>query len=282
MKISVYIATSLDGFIARENGDLDWLSGNENEESQEDYGYQEININVGCPSQRVQSGRFGACLMLQPQRVAECVHAMSHAVRIPITVKCRIGVDDRDSLEDLVEFVGTVSAAGCGVFIVHARKASLQGLNPKQNRTVPGLRYETVHAVKREFPYLTVVINGGIANLDEAERQLARVDGVMIGRQAYTNPYMLAAVDGRFYADPRPPRSRTQVLESYLGYCARHLESGSGLKRLTRHLLGLFHGQPRAKLWRRYLSEHAHRPDAGVEVIRDAAAEVLPAVSYLG
>ncbi len=241
----------------------------------EDHGYREINMNVGCPSDRVQAGRFGACLMLQPQRVADCVHAMSQAVRVPVTVKCRIGVDDRDSFEDLRAFVRIVSAAGCGVFIVHARKAWLRGLNPRQNRRVPVLRHDTVHALKRELPRLTVVTNGGITSLDEVERQLTRVDGVMIGREAYGNPYVLADVDRRFYADPRPPRSRRRVLEAYIDYCARQVDAGFALHRLTRHVLGLFHGQPRARRWRRYLSEHVRRSGADVELLRAAAALAL-------
>lgn len=245
----------------------------------EDYGYQEININVGCPSDRVRSGQFGACLMARPERVAECVHAMVGSVNLPVTVKCRIGIDDQDTLENLCAFIDIVSNAGCDVFVIHARKAWLNGLSPRQNRTVPPLRYDIVHAIKRECPGLTIVINGGITSLDAAARQLESVDGVMIGRQAYADPYLLADVDRRFYGDRQPPLSRESVLEQYMDYCARQLAAGCRLHWLTRHILGLFHGQPRAKVWRRHLSEHVHDPGAGVEVIRDAAREVLPLAS---
>jgi tRNA-dihydrouridine synthase A len=241
----------------------------------EDYGYQEINLNVGCPSDRVRSGQFGACLMAQPERVAECVHAMAHTVRLPVTVKCRIGIDDQDTLENLCSFIDIVSDAGCEVFVIHARKAWLKGLSPRKNRTVPPLRYEIVHAIKREFPHLTIVINGGITSLDAAARQLDSVDGVMIGRQAYADPYLLADVDRRFYDDRQPVISRESVLEQYLEYCTQQLAAGCRLHRLSRHLLGLFHSQPRARLWRRHLSEHVNHPGAGIEVIRDAARAVL-------
>ncbi len=245
----------------------------------EDYGYQEINMNIGCPSDRVRSGRFGACLMAQPERVAECVHAMVRSVALPVTVKCRIGIDDQASLENLCAFIDIVSNAGCGVFAIHARKAWLNGLSPRQNRTVPPLRYDVVYAIKREFPDLTIVLNGGITSLDAAARHLGTVDGVMIGRQAYANPYLLADVDRRFYGESRPALSRESVLDQYMDYCTQQLAAGCRLHRLTRHILGLFHGQPRAKVWRRSLSERAYDPGAGVEVIRDAAREVLPRAS---
>ncbi len=245
----------------------------------EDYGYQEINLNVGCPSDRVRSGRFGACLMARPERVADCVHVMVRTVDVPITVKCRIGIDDQDTLESLCAFIQTVSSAGCDVFIIHARKAWLRGLSPRQNRNVPPLRYDIVHAVKREFPNLTIVINGGVVDLDAAATQLRSVDGVMIGRRAYANPYMLADVDRRFYDVQRAPLSRETVLERYMEYCDRQLAAGCRLHWLTRHIMGLFHGQPRAKVWRRNLSENVSKPGAGVEVIRDAARDVLPLAS---
>ena len=245
----------------------------------EDYGYKEINMNVGCPSKRVQSGRFGACLMVQPELVAECIGAMRQAVRVPVTVKCRIGVDDHDSFEALCGFVEKVSNAGCGIFIIHARKAWLNGVSPRQNRRLPPLRHETVYALKRQFPHLMIIINGGVTNLDSAEQHLKSVDGVMIGRGAYDNPYLLADVDRRFYNDQGPVASRASILEHYIDYCERQLAAGCRLPRLARHVLGLFHGQPRAKAWRRSLTEYMHHPNAGVGVIREAAREVLSVAS---
>jgi len=239
-----------------------------------DRGYDEINLNVGCPSDRVQSGRFGACLMAEPDLVADCVAAMRAAVTIPVTVKHRIGIDRQDSYDELVQFVGTVAAAGCGVFIVHARKAWLQGLSPKQNREVPPLDYAVVHRLKADFPELAFVINGGIQNLDAAGNQLQRVDGVMLGRAAYQNPYLLAQVDRRFFGDSYPVPSRHQVVAELLPYIERHLQSGGKLKHVTRHILGLFQGCPGARAWRRQLSEQAYRDGAGPEVVRDALDRV--------
>jgi tRNA-dihydrouridine synthase A len=239
-----------------------------------DRGYDEINLNVGCPSDRVQSGRFGACLMAEPDLVADCVAAMRAAVTIPVTVKHRIGIDRQDSYDELVQFVGTVAAAGCGVFIVHARKAWLQGLSPKQNREVPPLDYAVVHRLKADFPELAFVINGGIQNLDAAGNQLQRVDGVMLGRAAYQNPYLLAQVDRRFFGDSHPVPSRHQVVAELLPYIERHLQSGGKLKHVTRHILGLFQGCPGARAWRRQLSEQAYRDGAGPEVVRDALDRV--------
>ncbi len=239
-----------------------------------DHGYDEINMNVGCPSDRVQSGRFGACLMAEPSLVADCVAAMSAAVRLPVTVKTRIGIDELDSFEALCRFVELVAQGGCTVFIIHARKAWLNGLSPRQNRSVPPLRYDVVYRLKREFPQLTIVLNGGITKLDDAAGHLERIDGVMIGREAYANPFLLAEVDRRLFGDRQPPVSRTEVLTAYTEYCSRQVAAGCRLNRLTRHIVGLFQGQPRARAWRRHLSEHAHRPCAGIEVIRHAAAHV--------
>jgi len=242
----------------------------------QDAGYDEVNINVGCPSDRVQSGRFGACLMAEPGIVAACYTAMSDAASIPVTVKTRIGIDERDSYEDLADFVGTVASAGCGTFIIHARKAWLSGLSPKQNREVPPLRYETVYRLKRDFPHLEIVINGGIASQDAAAEHLQRVDGVMIGREAYHNPYHLAGIDRRFFGDDATPPTRHAVLAAYLPYVTRQLALGVPLGRMSRHLVGLFQGVPGARAWRRRLSEDSRRPGAGAEVIEQAAREVMP------
>ena len=241
------------------------------------YGYDEINLNVGCPSDRVQKARFGACLMAEPALVAACVTAMGEAADIPVTVKTRIGVDDRDSFDELVAFASRLRAAGLGTLIVHARKAWLRGLSPKENREVPPLRYDMVYQLKREVPDLTVVLNGGVTSLDDAEAHLARVDGVMIGRAAYENPYLLAEADRRVFGDPRPARSREAVVEALLPYVAARLADGVPLKSITRHILGLFNGLPGARAWRRHLSEAAHRPTAGPEVIEEALKKSLAA-----
>ncbi len=240
----------------------------------EDYGYDEINLNVGCPSDRVQSGRFGACLMLEPDLVAECVAAMQNAVHVPVTVKCRIGVDEQDPREALPTLIEKVSATGCRNFTVHARKAWLQGLSPKENRTVPPLDYPLVYEMKRMFPALEICINGGIATLDETEEHLAHVDGVMMGRAAYENPYVLADVDQRFFGATLAPLSRHEVIEVFLPYIAARLTEGVPLNAMTRHILGLFQHMPGARAFRRHLSENAHKPGAGLDVVRDAAAKV--------
>ena len=237
----------------------------------EAHGYDEINMNVGCPSDRVQAGRFGACLMAEPHTVAECVAAMRAAVRIPVTVKTRIGIDHQDSFEQLCAFIEYIAGAGCSTFIVHARKAWLHGLSPKQNREIPPLKYPQVYKLKKLYPHLCVVINGGVKSLDQVEHHLQHVDGVMMGREAYANPYLLSVVDQRFFGDANDPRSREEVLDGYLDYCERELRKGCRLGRLSKHITGLFRGQPGAKVWRRYLSENIHHPDAGVEVIRQAA-----------
>lgn len=235
-----------------------------------DWGYDEVNLNVGCPSDRVQSGRFGACLMAEPSLVAECVSAMVGAARLPVTVKTRIGIDRRDSYGFLLDFVDRVAAAGCRTFVVHARKAWLQGLSPKQNREVPPLEYTKVYRLKRERPRLHVVLNGGLVDLDSAAAQLQQVDGVMVGREAYQNPYCLADVDRRFFADLHPVPSRRHVFEGFTAYAAEQLQRGVPLQAMTRHILGLYHGVPGARRWRRHFSEQACRPGAGLEVLEGA------------
>lgn len=240
----------------------------------EDHGFDEINLNVGCPSNRVSSGRFGACLLAEPERVAACVAAMKQAAKLPVTVKTRIGVDTRDSYTALAQFIDTVAQAGCRTFIIHARKAWLHGLSPKENREKPPLRYETVHAVKRDFPRLEVVLNGGITTLEEAQAHLRWLDGVMLGRAAYHNPYLLASVDHRFYGAPQAALTRHEVVEAFLPYVERQLGHRTRLNHLTRHILGLFQGEAGARAWRRYLSENAHLAGAGTEIIREALQQV--------
>ena len=238
----------------------------------EDYGYDEINLNVGCPSDRVQNGSFGACLMAEPHLVADCVAAMRQAVKVPVTVKCRIGIDDQDSEADLENFVTAVAAAGCCTFIVHARKAWLKGLSPKENREIPPLDYGRVYRLKAAHPALQIVINGGITTLAEAEAQLAHVDGVMLGRAAYQTPYLLAEVDRRFFGSTAPVPSRGEVLEGLIAYAERHVANGGRLNNIARHILGLYHGQPGARAFRRFLSENAGRSGAGSEVLVEARA----------
>lgn len=240
----------------------------------EDFGYCEVNLNVGCPSDRVQDGRFGACLMAEPALVADCVAAMRDAVRIPVTVKCRIGIDDQDEDEDLDRFIRTVSATGCSTFVIHARKAWLQGLSPKENREVPPLNYERVYRIKKAWPGLVIVINGGILTLDEAEAHLAHVDGVMLGRAAYHTPWILSEVDQRLFGAPASDLTRADVVERMKPYFAAELARQPGLARMTRHILGLFHGEPGGRAWRRVLSENAHRRGAGIEIVDQALAAV--------
>lgn len=235
----------------------------------EDVGYDEINLNVGCPSDRVKSGRFGACLMLQPHVVAEGVAAMSQAVKVPVTVKCRIGVDEQDSYEALHHFIRTVSAAGCQVFIIHARKAWLNGLSPKENREIPPLQYDVVRQIKHDFPHLTIVINGGIRDIDAVKEHLQYVDGVMIGREAYTNPYFLTALEQVYETNSLPP-SRLDVLRAFIPYVEAQLSHRVRLSSMTRHILGLFQGQKGARAFRRHLSENAHREGAGIDVLLTA------------
>lgn len=241
-----------------------------------DAGYDEINVNVGCPSDRVQSGAFGACLMATPGIVADCVRAIRNAVDVPVTVKTRIGIDDQDSYEFLLRFVDTVAAAGCDTFIVHARKAILSGLSPKENRTVPPLDYERVYRLKQERSGLTIVLNGGITTREACERHLAAVDGVMIGRQAYQQPWFLTELADLAGA-PRIEMSREEIVVRMLPYVERELAVGTELKHIARHLLGLYAGQPGARRWRRHLSECSYRRGAAADVLVDALSALRTA-----
>lgn len=239
----------------------------------EDAGYDEVNINVGCPSDRVQNGAFGACLMAEPELVAENVVAMQAAVDIPVTVKNRIAIDEMEEEDTLRRFLSIVSSSGCKTFVIHARKAWLSGLSPKQNRDVPPLNYELVYQMKNEFPDLEIIINGGIKDLNESKEHLTNVDGVMIGREAYHNPYSMIDVDHTIYEDTKQTQpTRMEVLESYKEYMQQQMSEGVYLKSMSRHLLGLFTGEPGAKAWRRHISENAHKEGAGIEVIEKAAA----------
>ena len=238
----------------------------------QEHGYNEVNINVGCPSDRVQNGRFGACLMGEPDTVAECVKAMQSEVDIPVTVKSRIGIDEMDEYEDLTRFIDVVSAGGCNTFIVHARKAWLKGLSPKQNRDIPPLIYERVYHLKEEFPQLHISLNGGVKTLDDAEFHMNYIDGVMIGREVYSNPYILAEVDARFCHDHRAIPSRHQVVAQMIPYCEQQIEQGARVWNIARHMLGLFQGQAGARVWRRYLSQHGTQKGVGVELLVDALA----------
>lgn len=236
----------------------------------EEWGYDEINLNVGCPSDRVKSGCFGAALMAEPQLVAECIKAMRDAVSIPVTVKCRIGIDDMDIEGPLDEFVGLVSSAGASRFIIHARKAWLKGLSPKENREVPPLNYDRVYRLKQCFPDLPIVINGGIETLDEADVHLALVDGVMIGRAAYQNSFELAGVDQRFYGDESAEPTRGDVVERLVPFVEDEMANGARFNQIARHVLGLYQGVPGARSWRRHISENATKPGSGAHVLLEA------------
>ena len=240
----------------------------------EERGYDEVNLNCGCPSDRVQNGRFGACLMAEPQLVADCIAAMRAAVKIPVTVKCRIGIDDQDPEEALRTFIDTVAEAGPDLFIVHARKAWLKGLSPKENRDVPPLDYDLVRRVKAERPHLKIVLNGGLPSLQAAAEHLSWADGVMLGRAAYEQPWRLAEVDSLIFGAPDPVASPLQAAEAYMPYVERQLALGVPLAAITRHMLGLFAGRPGARLYRRHLAENAHAKGAGVEVLQDALARL--------
>jgi tRNA-dihydrouridine synthase A len=246
----------------------------------EDLGYDEINLNVGCPSDRVQSGRFGACLMTEPALVAECMAAIGGAVRVPATVKCRLGVDDQDPETSLFGLVDPCAAAGVSVFVVHARKAWLKGLSPKENRDIPPLDYPLVYRLKRERPALTVVINGGIPDLDTAVAHLAHVDGVMLGRAAYHEPGLLGEADRRLFGEGTNVTPRDAVA-AYLPYVGAQLARGTHLAAMTRHMLGLFHGRPGARTWRRILTVDGAKPGAGVEVIERGLAALDEAAERL-
>ena len=237
------------------------------------HGYDEININVGCPSDRVQSGQFGACLMATPEIVAECFRAMAAETEVPVTVKSRIGIDEQDSPEFLLHFVDTLADAGCRKFIVHARIAVLDGLSPKQNRSVPPLNYDRVYWLKEQRPELEIVVNGGLKTLADVETAVQRTDGAMIGRQAYQQPYFLAEIQRHFDPQWTPP-SRQDVVMAMCPYVETMLRSGEPLGRAVRHMFGLYAGQPGARAWRRYLSEHAYRDNAGVEVLLNALQQM--------
>ncbi len=240
----------------------------------EDFGYREINLNVGCPSDRVQEGRFGACLMAEPMLVADCVAAMQAKVKVPVTVKCRIGIDEQDSEADFDRFIGAVASAGCKTFIVHARKAWLKGLSPKENREIPPLDYGRVYRLKAARPGLTIVINGGVNSIDEAVEHLKHVDGVMVGRAAYHTPFMLAEVDRRIFGSSEPQPTREEILDRLMPYIERHMASGGRLNNVTRHILGLYHGLPGARAFRRHISENAPGGAAAIGVLK-AAREIL-------
>ena len=233
-------------------------------------GFCEINLNVGCPSERVQSGSFGACLMAEPELVAECVDSMLQSVSIPVTVKCRIGIDDQDSEAALQNFIGIVADAGCDLFIVHARKAILSGLSPKQNRDIPPLDYDRVYRLKSSFENLSIIINGGIIDMKSALDHLNYVDGVMLGREAYQNPFILAEVDERFFGAQKNELTRSRALTNYLPYVEQQVAAGVPLQHITRHLLGLFKGVYGGKAFRRHLSQNAYKPTSGVEVLEEA------------
>jgi len=240
----------------------------------QDFGYREINLNIGCPSDRVQSGRFGACLMAEPQLVAQCVAAIRSEVDLPVTVKCRIGIDKQDSEAFLTDFIEPVAAQGCELFIIHARIAVLAGLSPKENREIPPLNYPRVFRMKELFPDLEIIINGGITDLHAGLELLDHVDGFMVGREAYANPYLLHEADALLFGDPRTDKNRLQYLEEFLPYVERELSAGTPLHHMTRHILGLFKGVRGGKAFRRHLSENAFRRDAGIGVLLDAVSYV--------
>ncbi|EPI8561727.1 tRNA dihydrouridine(20/20a) synthase DusA [Vibrio fluvialis] len=238
-------------------------------------GYDEINLNVGCPSDRVQNGRFGACLMAEPDLVAQCVAAMKAVVDIPVTVKTRIGIDDQDSYEFLTNFVTLVSEkGGCEQFTIHARKAWLSGLSPKENREIPPLDYTRAYQLKQDFPHLTIAVNGGVKTLAEAKEHLQHLDGVMIGREAYQSPYLLAEVDQQIFGLDTPVKKRSQLVQEMYPYIEQQLAQGSYLGHITRHMLGLFQNMPGARQWRRHISENAHKAGAGIEVVEQALAKI--------
>ena len=240
----------------------------------QEWGYDEVNINCGCPSDRVQSGMFGACLMGKPNLVADCVKAMMDSCDIPVTVKHRIGIDHMESYEQLLAFIEPVAAAGCSVFIVHARKAWLQGLSPKENREIPPLNYPWVYQLKKDFPHLTIVVNGGIQTIEECQDHLDHVDGVMLGREAYQNPWMLAQVDEALFGMDSPLKSRDDVIAELLPFAEQHLAQGGQLNHITRHILGLYQGIPGARKFRRHLSENAYKKEAGIGILAEAYALV--------
>lgn len=240
----------------------------------EQYGFDEVNLNVGCPSDRVQNNMIGACLMGHPDKVAEGVRAMIEATDLPVTVKHRIGIDGRESWDDLCEFIEKVAAAGCKTFIVHARIAILEGLSPKENREVPPLKYDWVYALKQKYPHLEIIINGGIKTFDECHEHMQHTDGVMLGREAYNNPWLLASVDNEFFGAPEATFTRHDALRAMYPFIESELARGVYLTHMSRHLLGLFHGVPGGRQFRRHISENAHKPGSGLEVIQAALEKV--------
>jgi tRNA-dihydrouridine synthase A len=251
--------------------DVDWMTSAAAIAA--DFSYDEININVGCPSDRVQSGQFGACLMAVPDIVAACFTSMQDKVDVPVTVKTRIGIDDQDSYDFLRRFVDALVDAGCSKFIVHARKAILQGLSPKENRSIPPLKHDRVFGLKRDYPELQIVLNGGVKTLPQIDEILGKVDGVMIGREAYHNPYFLAQLEEHLNPDWSKP-SRRDVVEQMLPYIERELAAGERLSRITRHMTGLFLGRPGARAWRRYLAENAYHETADTDILINALKEM--------
>ena len=242
----------------------------------EKYPYAEINLNCGCPSDRVQNGMFGAVMMKNAEVTANCIKAMLDTTNLPITVKHRIGVDDYDSYEFLCNFIGTIAEAGCNTFVVHARKAWLKGLSPKQNREIPKLDYDRVYQLKKDFPDTEIIINGGISSLDQTVTHLTKIDGVMIGREAYTNPFLLSNVDQFIYGSTKSVKTRENIAEQFIQYVDNELSKGTNLHAMTRHILGLFHGQPGARLFRRHISENAHKPGATIDVLTTALTATSP------
>lgn len=240
----------------------------------EQFGFSEVNLNVGCPSDRVQNNMIGACLMAHPDKVAQAVRAMVEATHLPVTVKHRIGINGRESWDDLCDFVEKVSTAGCRTFIVHARIAVLEGLSPKENRDVPPLKYDWAYGLKQKYPHLEIIINGGIKTFDECHEHLQHTDGVMLGREAYHNPWLLAGVDSEFFGDVPATASRHDTLRAMYPFIQSELERGVFLGHISRHVLGLFHGVPGGRQFRRYISENAHKPGAGLEVIQTALENV--------
>jgi tRNA-dihydrouridine synthase A len=240
----------------------------------EQAGYSEINLNVGCPSDRVQSGSFGACLMAEPKLVAEGVAAMRETVDIPVTVKTRLGIDEHETYQFLTDFIEPVAEAGCEIFILHARNAWLKGLSPKENRDVPPLKYDFVYQAKQDYPDLHIDINGGIHSLEDAKQHLEKVDGVMMGRAIYNDPYLLAEADKLLFGDDHPVPTRHQVIEQMLPYIKQRMAEGRPVKSITRHMLGMFQGQQGARAWRRHISENAHVKGAGIEVLVEALQKV--------
>lgn len=251
----------------------------------EQWGYDEVNLNVGCPSDRVQNNRIGACLMADPETVARCIAAMQNATGLPVTIKHRLGINGRESYAQLCDFVGQVAATGCKTFIVHARIAILEGLSPKENREIPPLRYDWAYRLKTDFPDLEIILNGGIQNLRDAKTHLMQLDGVMVGREAYHNPWILADVDAQLFGctgpyDAQDPTARHAALQAMRPFIEAELAAGTPLNHISRHLLGLFHAQPGGRLFRRYLSEQAHKPNAGIDTLFNALEQVTLAQGY--